>query len=170
MSDPFIGEIRMFAGDFAPAGWALCNGQILQISQNQALFLLLGTTYGGDGQTTFGLPDLRGRTPLHAGQGANLSPRPLGQKTGTEDVTLTGAQLPRHSHTLQASTDTPGTGTAHSAVFAAAERMYGDELPGDLLDETTITASGSNQAHTNMMPFLGMNFIIALFGIFPSQN
>ena len=173
--DPFLGEIRMFAGTFAPRGWALCDGQLLQISQNSALFSLLGTTYGGDGRTTFALPDLRGRAPIHAGQGAGLSRRTLGEKGGQENVTLSLAQIPSHNHTAQinadtsvALTDKPADGLP--ARNAAATPVYGND-PNTTLSNTAVTVdnNGGGQAHPNMQPYITVNYIIALTGIFPSR-
>jgi len=173
MSEPFIGEIRIFAGSFAPSGHALCNGQLLAISQNEALFSLLGTIYGGDGRTTFGLPDLRGRLPVHQGTGPGLTPRPIGQKTGTETNTLTLANLPGHSHEALVS-DAAGTQNSPDGAFLAASpgvRVYRPQPPAVPFDADAIsTAPGSSNAQTNLMPFLCVNFIIALFGIFPSRS
>lgn len=173
MSEPFVGEIRMFAGNFAPRGWALCDGQLLAISQNDALFSLLGTTYGGDGQTTFGLPDLRGRIPVHAGQGPGLTPRPLGQKTGSEQETLTIDQMPVHEHEVRA-LDKPGdSGNPAHRIWAAtstAPPCYSSTEPNLAMADGLLTGAGGGQAHTNMMPYLCINFIIALFGIYPARN
>ena len=166
----------MFAGNFAPAGWALCNGQLLAISQNAALFSILGTTYGGDGKTTFGLPDLRGRVPMHPGTGTGLSARALGDMGGQETVTLTTAQMPAHAHTvtvgvdtLVATTDSPQG--AVSARNASATPSYGKIANATLLQTAiTVAPSGGGQPHPTMPPFACVNFIIALTGIFPSQN
>jgi microcystin-dependent protein len=172
MSEPFVGEIRMFAGNFAPQGWAFCDGQLLAVSQNDALFSLLGTTYGGDGRTTFGLPDLRGRIPIHAGNGPGLSPRPLGSKGGTEAETLTVNQMAAHSHAFQGAAqaadipDPAGNMTAKSATTDA----YLKEAPGSALASGAVTSTGGSQSHTNLMPFLCVNFIVALFGIYPSRQ
>lgn len=162
----------MFAGNFAPRGWAFCDGQLLAVSQNDALFSLLGTIYGGDGRTTFGLPDMRGRIPIHAGHGPGLSERRLGAKAGAEDVTLTVNQLPSHSHAL--------TGTATGAstidpVGNAPAQGLADYLnprgPSNLImDNQSITGTGGGRSHTNMMPYLCVHFIIALVGIYPSQH
>jgi len=172
MSEPFVGEIRMFAGNFAPRGWAFCNGQLLAVSQNDALFSLLGTIYGGDGQTTFGLPDLRGRIPVHAGQGPGLSDRTLGSKSGLEQVTLTVNQLPSHGHPLSG---TSGGASTIDPVGNAPAQALSDYLnprgPSNLVtDAQSITETGSSQSHTNLMPFLCVHFIIALVGIYPSRN
>jgi microcystin-dependent protein len=175
MSEPFVGEIRMFAGNFAPRGWAYCDGQLLAVSQNDALFSLLGTIYGGDGRTTFGLPDMRGRIPIHAGSGPGLSSRRLGAKGGGEDVTLTDNQLPSHNHTpLKASnaqansTDPAGQSTSKADKFSY--RPAGGFPPNQAMNAAAIGSVGSRQAHTNLMPFLCIHFIIALFGIYPSRN
>lgn len=173
MSEPFVGEIRMFAGNFAPRGWAFCDGQLLAVSQNDALFSLLGTIYGGDGRTTFGLPDIRGRLPIHAGTGPGLSPRRLGAKGGEEGVTLTVNQLPSHGHGWPASdgaaqNDVP-TG-AHLAKGSAS--IFNPSLgPGQTDMNTGVVGNtGGSRSHTNLMPFLCIHFIIALFGIYPSRH
>jgi len=172
MSEPFIGEIRMFAGNFAPRGWAFCDGQLLAVSQNDALFSLFGTIYGGDGRTTFGLPDLRGRIPIHAGSGPGLTPRQLGSKAGSERVTPTVNQLPSHSHPMQATeslADSPNPG-GNIAARSTAMDLYFSQDPGTALAATSITSIGGSQNHTNIMPFLCVHFIVALFGIYPSRN
>ncbi len=172
MSDPFVGEIRMFAGNFAPQGWALCDGQLLAVSQNDALFSLLGTIYGGDGRTTFGLPDLRGRVPIHMGQGPGLSNRPIGQKAGVEQVTVTVDQLPSHSHPMQATeelADSPNPGGKIPGRSTTVD-LYINDVPSGAMAGTSITAVGGSQAHTNLMPTQCINFIIALFGVYPSRN
>ncbi|QIA08489.1 phage tail protein [Draconibacterium halophilum] len=173
MSEPYIGEIRMFAGNFAPRGWSFCVGQLLAISQNDALFSLLGTIYGGDGSTTFGLPDLRGRVPVHAGSGPGLSPRQLGSKFGAEQVTLNANQLPSHKHQVSANNSVGNKKNAGSHVAAGSvARVYSNEYasPTDYLSNTTISNSGGGQSHTNMMPFQCVNYIIALVGIYPSRH
>jgi microcystin-dependent protein len=174
MSDPFVGEIRMFAGNFAPRGWAFCDGQLLAISQNDALFSLLGTTYGGDGRTTFGLPDLRGRVPIHAGQGPGLSDRRLGQQAGSESVTLTETTLPPHDHPLLASTASADAADPGGRVTAAVtdQNLYGDGLLSETLNPGAVTPAGAAepQPHDNVMPYLCVHFIIALFGIYPSRH
>lgn len=171
MSEPFVGEVRMFAGNFAPRGWAFCDGQLLAVSQNDALFSLLGTIYGGDGRTTFGLPDLRGRVPIHPGSGPGLSPRRLGAKAGSENETLTVNQLPSHSSGMQASTNAASTPNAPNNVFA---RSVGDAYASDFspanMSTATISNVGGSRSHSNLMPFLCINFIIALFGIYPSRQ
>jgi microcystin-dependent protein len=173
MSDPFIGEIKMFAGTFAPRSYALCDGQLLAISQNDALFSLLGTTYGGDGRTTFGLPDMRGRIPVHQGTGPGLSPRPIGQKSGAETVTLNSNQMPNHGHgIMKGSTDTATAKPAGGNVFAAtvSSDIYRDDEINVPLAADAVSQKGSSQSHSNLMPFLCVNFIIALFGVYPSRN
>jgi microcystin-dependent protein len=172
MSEPFVGEIRMFAGNFAPRGWAFCDGQLLAVSQNDALFSLLGTIYGGDGQTTFGLPDLRGRIPIHAGQGPGLSERRLGAKSGAESVTLTVNQLASHSHELTGTTS--GASTIDPVGNAPAQGLadYLNPRPPTnlVMDPQALTETGGSRSHTNMMPFLCVHFIIALVGIYPSRH
>jgi microcystin-dependent protein len=172
MSEPFVGEIRMFAGNFAPRGWAFCDGQLLAVSQNDALFTLLGTTYGGDGKTTFGLPDMRGRLPVHAGSGPDLSPRKLGAKGGVEQVTLTTNQLPTHSHEIKVST-AAATQNSPDGEFVGASpdvKVFRPDAPSVALNAASITNVGGSRSHTNLMPFLCVNFIIALFGIYPSRH
>ncbi len=173
MSEPFVGQITMFAGNFAPRGWAYCDGQLLAVSQNDVLFSLLGTIYGGDGRTTFGLPDLRGRIPIHQGGGPGLSNRNLGSKSGAEQATVTAPQLPTHSHTFQASTTTGDQSNPSGACLASSAnmRLYRDVgTSANLAPETAITKFGGSQAHTNVAPFQCINYIIALFGIYPSRN
>ncbi|MFK7972210.1 MAG: phage tail protein [Bacteroidia bacterium] len=172
MSEPFVGEIRMFAGNFAPRGWAFCDGQLMAVSQNDALFSLLGTIYGGDGRTTFGLPDLRGRVPIHTGQGAGLSNRRLGAKSGQENVTLVTNQLPSHNHGFKASTGS-GTDSNPSGKYLAASpnvRLFRPGAPAVAMDASTSTATGGSRSHTNLMPTLCIHFIVALVGIYPSRN
>jgi len=171
MSEPFIGEIKLFAGNFAPRGYALCDGALLPISQYQALFSLLGTFYGGDGRTTFALPDLRGRVPLHFGQGAGLTSRQLGQKVGNETETLTVNQLPSHNHP-SASTDTAtlGNPAAHVVGHTGTDVLYAEGAPNVSLAPAANQSVGGNQSHNNLMPVLGLYFIIALQGVFPSRN
>jgi microcystin-dependent protein len=163
MSEQFLSEIRVFSFNFAPKGWAMCNGQILPINQNQALFALLGTTYGGDGRTTFALPNLQGSAPMHTGAGHTL-----GEKAGEVNHTLTLAELPAHTHAVTASSANgtiPGPG-----VPAAADNAYGPPANPVGLLPASLAAAGGSQAHNNMMPFLVLNFCIALVGIFPSRN
>lgn len=172
MSEPFVGEIRMFAGNFAPQGWALCDGQLLAISQNDALFSLFGTIYGGDGRTTFGLPDLRGRVPVHKGQGPGLSNRPIGQKAGAENVTVTVNQLPSHGHPMQATEEPADSANPGGNLAARSTTMdlYINAGQNANLAPTAITATGGSQPHSNLMPYLCVNFIVALFGIYPSRT
>jgi microcystin-dependent protein len=164
MAEPFLSEIRIMSFGFAPKGWALCNGQLLPINQNQALFSLLGTTFGGNGQTTFGLPDLRDRTPIHVGSGHTL-----GEKGGEQSHTLTQSEMPQHTHVVNASTLDANTNLPAGSVFATAGAY---NPPGTLtnLAPATQTNVGGSQAHLNMQPFLTLSFCIALQGIFPSQN
>ena len=183
--EPFIGEIVMFAGNFAPRGWALCDGQLLPIAQNTALFSILGTTYGGDGRTTFGLPDLRGRVAMHAGNGPGLTNRPLGQKSGQENVVLNSTQLPAHTHTatttstLMATTNGGTTNVPTGNILAddGNDRIYATPAapivgmaPGAIDSTTTVNSTGGSQPVANMQPFTTVNFIIALQGIYPSRN
>jgi microcystin-dependent protein len=157
----------MFAGNFAPAGWAFCNGATMPIDQNDTLFQLIGTTYGGDGQTTFNLPDLRGRVPLHQGSGFVL-----GQQAGVESVTLTTSQIPSHNHVPQAN-GTAGTqaGPANGLwAFDNVTNLFAVDPPSNPMDPAAIASAGGSQPHDNMMPFLAINFILSLFGIFPSQS
>lgn len=174
MAEPFIGEIKMFAGNFAPRGWATCQGQILSIAQNTALFSLLGTTYGGNGQTTFALPDLRGRAPVHWGQGPGLPPFSLGQMAGQEAVTLLASNLPAHGHGVMASGDLAGATSAAGALLGAKGRggvdVYASGGAATQLAPGTSSATGGSQAHPNLQPSLAIVFIIALEGIFPSRN
>lgn len=176
MSEPFVGEIRMFAGNFAPRGWAYCDGQLLAVSQNDALFSLLGTIYGGDGRTTFGLPDLRGRIPLHAGTGPGLSPRRLGAKFGIEEETVTVNQLPSHTHPLTATTSPAQEGQPQDSLLAQSSidaYITDDVVPPPNLQNMSsqaLTSVGGSQSHTNLMPYLCVHFIIALFGIYPSRH
>ena len=167
MAEPFIGEISMFAGNFAPRGWAFCDGQLLAISQNSALFSLLGTTYGGDGRTTFGLPDLRGRVPMHPGNGPGLSPRRLGEKGGSEANTLSVNSLPPHVHTLSVSNEEGElTSPVGNSMAVSDDRNY---INGSNATNNTGTVGGG-QAVNNIPPYLGVHFIIALVGIYPSRS
>lgn len=173
MSEPYVGEIRMFAGNFAPRGWAFCDGQLLAVSQNDALFSLFGTTYGGDGRTTFGLPDMRGRVPIHAGTGPGLSTRRLGEKAGYEKVTLTVNQLPSHSHTFNA-VSTPATDTSPGTNETLAQSVgYDAYVPNQSpapMSTANVTSIGGSRSHENEMPYLCVHFIVALFGIYPSRH
>lgn len=173
MSNPFIGEIRMVGFNFAPAGWALCNGQLLSISQNTALFSLLGTTYGGDGISTFALPNLQSRVPIHFGQGNGLSPYVLGQAGGAETVTLLTSQMPIHNHGVNCNTG-GGTQASPAGGFPAVESTgtsldYAASSNGAMNPAMTGN-TGSGQPHSNIQPYLSVNFVIALQGIFPSRN
>jgi len=166
MAEPFLSEIRIMSFVFAPKGWALCNGQLLPINQNQALFSLLGTTYGGNGQTTFALPDLRGRTPIHVGQGHTL-----GEQGGEQAHTLSIAELPQHVHTAQATSATGDTPVAAGNLLAdSPSQLYGAPSALTALNPTSVTTVGGSQAHLNMQPFLTLSFCVALQGIFPSRN
>jgi microcystin-dependent protein len=166
MSQPYVGEIRMFGGNFAPTGWAFCNGQLLAISQNETLFNLIGTTYGGDGQTTFALPNLQSRVPMHQGNGFVLA-----QTGGVETVALSISQIPLHTHPAQA---TSGGGTSNnpaSNVWANwTGSQYSDQGAGSAMNAGVIGSIGNGLPHDNMMPYLAVNFIISLFGVFPSQG
>lgn len=171
--DPFIGEIRMFGGNFAPRGWAMCDGQILQIAQYQALFSLLGTTYGGDGRVTFALPDLRGRVPIHVGTGNGLSPKRLGERSGTETNTLSVNNLPSHSHTINAVTEDGNQSTPAGNLPAGTkllDKEYSNAARNTTMNATMVNNTGNNQEVNNMQPYLTVNYIIALQGIFPSRN
>ncbi|HKK74357.1 MAG TPA: tail fiber protein [Saprospiraceae bacterium] len=172
MSEPFVGEIRMFAGNFAPRGWAFCDGQLLAVSQNDALFSLLGTIYGGDGRTTFGLPDMRGRVPVHAGSGPGLSPRRLGAKGGAEKETLTVNQLPSHGHPARAANENADNRAPQGALPAIAQGDLYASRQGTPLNFAgeAITAVGGSRSHTNVQPFLCIHFIMALVGIYPSRH
>lgn len=166
--EPFIGEVMVWGCNFAPRGWAQCNGSLMAISSNEALFSILGTTYGGDGRTTFGLPDLRGRIPIGSGNGPGLSNRPLGQKAGVEQVTLTVAEIPSHSHTYNAgSGDIDGSGPSNNSFPNG--NYYGD-TGNDTLNPASVSNSGGNQPHHNLSPTLGLRICIALFGIYPSRS
>jgi len=177
MADPFLGEIRIFGGNFAPIGWALCDGSLLQISQNTALFSILGTTYGGDGIRTFALPDLRGRVVVSFGQGPGLSPYQEGTMGGAESSTLTTAQMPAHSHLVGAS-NTPSTADPKGAVPAkvvgaepgSGTHVYGAAPDGTTMNNAMIGATGSGQPVSVLQPYLVVNYIIALQGIFPSRG
>jgi len=170
MSEPFVGEIRMFAGTFAPRGWAFCDGQLLAVSQYDALFSLLGTIYGGDGRTTFALPDLRGRIPIHAGSGPGLSPRTQGERGGAESVTLTTGEMPPHQHSQLASGEVADRADPSEALSAVQEApAYGPAANLVSMQADTVAVAGGSQAHENVQPFLCLHFIIALVGIYPSR-
>lgn len=172
--EPLLGQIMLFSGNFAPRGWAFCDGQQLDIAENEALFSLLGTTYGGDGRTKFGLPDLRGRVPIHAGHGTGLSPRDIGQKVGAEAVALDATQLPEHHHDLLvAETGQRAASTSRTAI--GTPDLYTDAPQSNGAEDTplkhrTTGKSGGGAPHDNMQPSLCINFIIALEGRFPSRN
>jgi microcystin-dependent protein len=165
MSEPFLSEIKVVSFNFPPKGWALCNGQLLPINQNQALFALLGTTYGGNGQTTFALPNLRGRVPIHMGNGHTL-----GEAAGSTSVTVNIQQLPTHIHALQATNANGAIANPNGAVLGGLNNAYTTPTNLATLNPATVTAVGGSQPHNNMMPYLVLNFIIALQGIFPSRN
>ena len=176
MSSPFVAEVRIFAGNFAPKGWATCDGQLLPISQNTALFSLLGTTYGGDGKSTFALPDLNGRMPMHPGQGQGLSPRFLGEQGGTSSVTLTAAQIPVHTHQLRAATSAasqvaPGSSTGFAKNAAGqVNHIFSQNVGGmQTVSPNPVAPAGSGQPHNNRQPYLGMLFCIAMQGEFPPR-
>lgn len=166
--EPFIGMIVQFGGNFAPRAWALCDGQLLAIASNTALFSILGTTFGGDGRTTFGLPGMRGRVPVHAGDGPGLSNRRLGAKGGTETVTLTVSQIPAHHHSLQAGTGKAGSNASNG--YLADTNEFDAAAGGGNLNVGTIGNTGGGQSHTNMQPWIAINFIIALQGTYPSRS
>jgi microcystin-dependent protein len=170
--DPYIGEIRMFAGNFAPRGWALCNGQLLSIAQNTALFSLLGTMYGGNGQTTFGLPDLRGRVPLHFGQGPGLTPYAQGELSGSETVTLTTNEMPSHNHGAngnQAGGNSPSPAGRYWAMSSRRDTMYASSA-NVAMQPQALDLTGNGQPHDNMQPYLTVNYIIALQGLYPPRS
>lgn len=170
MAQPYVGEIRMFGGNFAPAGWMFCEGQLLPISENETLFQLIGTTYGGDGQETFALPDLRGRIPIHQGNGFILA-----ETGGAEEITLTINQIPAHTHAMLATADAAtGTAPGPAVIFARNNNPvitpYGTDNPAGSLSPQMVSPVGGSQPHTNFQPYLCVNFIISLFGIFPSPT
>ena len=171
-NDPFIGEVQWFAGNFAPRGWALCDGQLLPINQYQALFSILGTMYGGDGRSTFALPDVRSRVMVHAGTGPGLSPRRQGERGGQENVTLTANEMPSHNHALRASGGPAVATSPVNNVLASPgrTRVYDSGATNANMAPTAITNSGGNQPHNNMQPYNTLSCIIALQGTFPSRN
>ena len=186
MSEPSLGQVEVFSFNFPPKGWTTCSGQLLSIQQNSALFALLGTTYGGNGQTNFGLPDLRGRVPVGWGQGPGLSPYNLGQLGGEENHTLILNEMAQHNHPFNADTSSPATnntnvpstsvvlgntiGTVSGSANAFNLYLYASGSPGGTLDPHSIGFTGGNQPHPNIMPYLALNFCISLTGIFPSRN
>jgi microcystin-dependent protein len=169
MAQPYVGEIRMFAGNFAPAGWMFCEGQLLPISENETLFNLIGTTYGGDGQSTFALPDLRGRLPLHQGNGFVLA-----ESAGSEEITLTVSQIPSHTHPLLGSTAIASSNAPQNSVVAqdniVGVDFYIEDTPTANMAATAISTVGGSQPHTNFQPYLCVNYILSLFGIFPPPS
>lgn len=170
MSDPYVGEVRLFAGNFAPLNWAFCQGQLLPIAEFDTLFNLIGTTYGGDGVSTFALPDLRGRVPIHSGQGPGLSPRTLGSQGGSEAVTLGAQHMPAHSHVLNAS-KTAGTAPPTNGVLAATSvNAYDNSQAATNMAPGALGVQGGSQPHNNMAPYVAVSYIISLFGIFPTQS
>jgi microcystin-dependent protein len=175
MSNPFVAEIRIFTGNFAPTGWALCDGQLLPIGQNTALFSLLGTTYGGDGKSTFAIPNLQGCAPMHAGQGPGLSLRDLGETGGEQSVTLLQTEMPAHSHGAQGSGGSTQPSPANNA-WGQGTKLGGGNIytPSSVsnvqMNPFALSISGGNQPHNNMPPFLGLTFIIALQGVFPARS
>jgi microcystin-dependent protein len=175
VTDPFLAEIRMFAGNFAPRGWALCDGQLMPISQNTALFSLLGTTYGGDGRTTFALPNLQGAAPMQQGQGPGLSARWLGETGGATNVSLLTAEMPAHTHPVNAVDAGGDVTTPNNALWASAmlgrvgTNLYSDATPSQMMNPMTTAVTGGSQPHNNMPPYLCVTFIIALQGIFPQR-
>lgn len=174
MSDPFIGEIRMFGGSFPPVGWMFCDGQLMPISENDALFVLIGTTYGGDGQETFALPNLQSRVPVHSGTGAGVTYQ-LGETGGVESVTLSVQQIPGHNHAMMTTATnqqlSPQGGVMATATSSqAGVTAYQDAAPAVALSPTSISSAGGSQPHDNIQPTLCVSYIISLFGIFPQQN
>lgn len=167
MAQPYVGEIRMFAGNFAPVGWMFCEGQLLPISENETLFQLIGTTYGGDGESTFGLPDLRGRIPIHQGNGFVLA-----ETGGAEEITLTVSQIPAHTHPFVASTNVAQDTNPQGKVLGQSSSLlaYIQDTPDTNLSPQAIASVGGSQPHTNFQPYLCVDFIISLFGIFPSPT
>ena len=175
MSEPFIAEIRIFAGNFAPRSWAFCNGQLLPVSQTTALFSLIGTTYGGDGRSTTALPNLQGKAPMHPGRGPGLTSYRLGQRGGVESVTLSEAQMPNHTHTMRADGGTGGPLGGGSNATDPVDNYLGASVKysnasGSSVNMQPVTSAGGSQAHNNMQPFLAINFIIALQGLYPSRS
>jgi microcystin-dependent protein len=175
MAEPFLGQIMIFAGNFAPRGWALCNGQLLAISQNTALFSILGTYYGGNGTTTFALPNLQGRVPIHSGNGTGLSPYVVGQNGGTETVTLLTTQMPSHTHLANvdgaaSGKPTPSGNFLGTVGGTSQDKVYSSGPSNATMNATAIGAAGGSQPHANIEPYLALTFCIATQGIFPSRN
>lgn len=170
MADPFVAEIRIFPFNFAPKGWAFCNGQLLPISQNTALFSLLGTTYGGDGKSTFALPDMQGNAPIHAGQGPGLSEYFLGQMSGSETVTLLDSEMPAHSHSLSASTEAGDTNLPAGNFTGSGSSIYAPAAQLKGMSPQSLAPAGGSLPHNNMMPYLTLNFNIAMQGVFPPRT
>ena len=172
MSQPFVGELRMFGGNFAPAGWAFCDGQLIPIAENDVLFQLIGTTYGGDGQETFALPNLQSRIPVHMGTGPSGTTYQIGEQAGVEDVTLTVSQIPSHSHPLLASTAVGTAASPQGSVLAASgsSNVYRPAPTAAAMDAQAVGPAGGSQPHTNLQPFLCINFIISLYGVYPSPT
>jgi microcystin-dependent protein len=173
MPEPYVGEIRMFAGNFPPNGWMFCEGQTLPISENDVLFQLIGTTYGGDGEETFNLPNLASRVPIHQGTGPDGTTYQMGEMAGTEQETLTVQQIPSHTHPLTASATAGTQASPIGAVLAQATgsvQLYYEGDPTGAMNAQAITPAGGSQPHENVQPFLCINFIISLFGVFPSQT
>jgi len=170
MSEPFVAEIRIFAGNFAPRGWAFCNGQLLPVSQNTALFSLIGTTYGGDGRSTTALPNMEGRAPMHPGRGPGLTSRRLGQRGGAEDITLTEAQMPQHNHSMQVSVEDGDRRSPGDGHFGRGTAVYADPANLASMAPQSLPDTGGSQPHNNMQPYLTINFIIALVGLYPSRS
>lgn len=170
MAEPFLGQIALFPYNFAPQGWAFCNGQVMSIAQNSALFALLGTTYGGNGTTTFALPDLRGRVPVGFGQGPGLQSYSLGEQAGVEAVTLIQSQMPQHYHGVNCNTGDPDQGGPGNNFLASGQVYAGAASPGQAMNPAMLTPAGGSQPHENRPPFLALNYCIALQGIFPSRS
>lgn len=173
MGEPYVGEIRMFGGNFAPVGWMFCQGQTLPISENEVLFQLIGTTYGGDGQETFNLPDLQGRAPMHMGQGPGITQNYVeGESAGVESVTLTTSQIPIHNHMLVGSTDIANSANPGNSILARSGQVnaFINASPTNQMSPQSLSPDGGNQPHDNMQPYLCISFIISLFGVFPSQT
>jgi microcystin-dependent protein len=170
MSQPFIGEIRMFGGNFAPVDWAFCNGQTMQISGNEALFTLIGTTYGGDGVSTFLLPNLQSRVPVGMGTGAGLPPIQIGQVAGNENITVSIVQIPNHNHLFTVNTAAGGSASPNGALLCGGTKMFKAAATNGNLAPTAVQSSGGSVPHNNIQPYQVVNYIIALYGVFPTRN